>query len=45
MINEDVLHFDENALAEKLLFVENFAVKYDGNFAVVSVILQKHEIE
>lgn len=45
LINEDVLHFDKNALAEKLLFIENFAVKYDDNFTVVSVILQKNKIE
>ena len=45
LINEDVLHFDENALAEKLLFIDNFAVEYDDNFTVLSVILQKNKIE
>ena len=44
LINEDVLHFDENALAEKLLFIDNFAVEYDDNFTVLSVILQKNKI-
>lgn len=45
LLNEDVLHFDENALAEKLLFIDNFAVEYDDNFTVLSVILQKKKIE
>ena len=45
LINEDVLHFDENALAEKLLFIDNFAVEYDDNFTVLSVILQNNKIE
>ena len=45
LINEDVLHFDENALAEKLLFIDNFAVEYNNNFTVLSVIVQKKKIE
>jgi len=35
LINEDVLHFDESALAEKLLFIDNFAIEYDDNFTVL----------
>lgn len=45
LINEDVLHFDENALAEKLVFIDNFTVEHDDNFTVLSVILQKNKIE
>ena len=45
LINEDVLRFDENALAEKLLFIDNFAVEYNNNFTVLSVIVQKKKIE
>ena len=41
LINEDVLQFDENALAEKVLFIDNFTVEYDDNSTVLSVILQK----
>lgn len=41
LINEDVLQFDENALAEKVLFIYNFTVEYDDNSTVLSVILQK----
>ena len=44
LIKEETLHFDENALAEKLLFVDNSAVEYHDNFTVLSVILQKNKI-
>ena len=45
LIHEDVLHLDENALAEKLVFIENFRVEYDDNSTMLSVILQKKMIE
>lgn len=45
LINEDVLHFDENALAKKLVFIVNFTVEYDNNSTVLSVILQKKIIK
>ena len=31
LISENVLQFDENALAEKVLFNDNFTVEYDDN--------------
>ena len=45
LIKEDARHFDENALAVKLLFIDNFAVEYDDHFTVLSVILQKNKFE
>lgn len=38
LINDDVLHFDENTLAEKLLFIDYFAVEYIyDNSTILSV--------
>jgi len=45
LITEDVLQFDENAPAEKLITIDNFVVEYDDNFTILSVILQKNKIE
>lgn len=37
LIGEDVLPFDENSLGEKLLFIENFEVKYDAKSVVFNI--------
>ena len=37
LLGEDVLPLDENSLGEKLLFAENFKVKYDAKSVVLNI--------
>ncbi len=37
MIGEDVLPLDQNSLGDKLLFIENFEVKYDAKSVVLEI--------